>query len=268
MDLNKIRQKLDTLNRQGQGSGTKVIWKPEEGSQVIRIVPYMHDRDWPFQELLFYYDLAKRTIISPQNFGNPDPIQEKADALKATGEKEDWLFARKIEPKMRTYVPVLVRGKEEEGVKMWGFGKTVYEELLKTIDDPDYGDITDLKQGRDITVDYERPKDGYPKTNFRVKPNTTPATTNKAVVKLLEEMPSIQDIWEAPSYQELESLFEAFLNNQGDDIDDTPPPSQSAPSDFNANSDNAVDSTSDSNQSPKGVAATADIDSAFDDMFS
>ena len=35
-----------------------------------------------------------------------------------------------MEPKMRTYVPVLVRGKESEGVKFWGFGKLVYQELL------------------------------------------------------------------------------------------------------------------------------------------
>ena len=32
---------------------------------------------------------------------------------------------------MRTYVYVLVRGEESEGIKFWGFGKTVYQELLK-----------------------------------------------------------------------------------------------------------------------------------------
>lgn len=28
---------------------------------------------------------------------------------------------------------ILVRGKEDEGSKFWGFGKTTYEELLKLI---------------------------------------------------------------------------------------------------------------------------------------
>jgi hypothetical protein len=55
-------------------------------------------------------------------------------------------MGRKIEPKMRTYVPVIIRGKEAEGVKFWGFGKTIYAELLSIISDPDYGDITDLNE--------------------------------------------------------------------------------------------------------------------------
>lgn len=267
MDLAKIREKLETLNKQS-GGGTKLIWKPQEGKQVIRIVPYIHNRDWPFQELLFYYDLAKRTIISPQCFGQPDPIQEHADQLKSTGEKEDWMMARKIEPKMRTYVPILVRGKEEEGVKFWGFGKTVYEELLKTIDDPDYGDITDLKNGRDITVEYEKPKEGFPKTSFRVKPNTTPATNDPEVAKALKDMPSVEEIWPVPSYQELESLFEKFLNNEGEDEETETTSTQ----DTDLDDDDPRDLPDafyedDSASTTNGAKATADIDAAFDEMF-
>ena len=54
---------------------------------------------------------------------------------------------------MRTFVPVVVRGEETEGVKWWGFGKTVYQELLSIIADPDYGDISDSMTGRDIVVE-------------------------------------------------------------------------------------------------------------------
>ncbi|MAP03164.1 MAG: hypothetical protein CMF85_05080 [Candidatus Marinimicrobia bacterium] len=52
-------------------------------------------------------------------------------------------MGRSLMPKMRTFVPVIVRGEEAEGVKFWGFGKEVYQELLGVIADPDYGDITD-----------------------------------------------------------------------------------------------------------------------------
>ena len=57
-------------------------------------------------------------------------------------------------PKMRTFVPVLVREEEAEGVRFWGFGKEVYQELLSVIADPDYGDITDATNGRDITIEF------------------------------------------------------------------------------------------------------------------
>ena len=55
---------------------------------------------------------------------------------------------------MRTYAPVVVRGEESQGVKFWGFGKTVYQELLSIID-PDYGDITDPISGRDVSVEFK-----------------------------------------------------------------------------------------------------------------
>jgi hypothetical protein len=82
-----------------------------------------------------------------------------------------------MEPKLRTFVPVLVRGEEGEGVKFWGFGKTVYQEILGYIADPDYGDITDPSSGRDITIEYTSAEDAgtsYPVTTIRVKPNVTP----------------------------------------------------------------------------------------------
>lgn len=261
MNLDKIRERLDSFNKANKPSASRVIWKPEPGSQVIRLLPYVHNKEWPFLELYFYYDLAKRTIISPQNFGNPDPVQELANRLKATGEREDWLLARKIEPKLRTYVPILVRGKENEGVKFWGFGKTVYEELLKTIDDPDYGDITDLKNGTDITVEYERPKDGYPKTTFRVKRNSSPATTDPEVIALLKEMPTITEIWEQPTYDELAEVLDNFINNTENEEN----------SEEGSNSDddfiNDLVNNNDSEGGSKS-AVTDDIDSAFDAMFS
>lgn len=275
MDLNKIRERLESLTNQNKPSASKQIWKPQPGSQVIRIVPYVHNKDWPFLELLFYYDLAKKTIISPQNFNQPDPVQELADKLKGTGEREDWLLARKIEPKMRTYVPILVRGQEHEGVKFWGFGKTVYEELLKTIDDPDYGNITDLKNGTDITVEYEKAADGsYPKTSFRVKRNTSPATTDPEVIKLLKEMPTVKDIWEPPTYEELADLLDKFINNTAeedaapatDDDEDLPT------SDFLADPLNPLSgpirvNVPSAKKSAPAAAVTNDIDAAFDEMF-
>lgn len=264
MNLDKIRERLDSFNKQAKPNGTRVVWKPEPGAQVVRLLPYVHNKEWPFLELYFYYDLAKKTIISPQNFGEPDPVQELANRLKATGEKEDWLLARKIEPKMRTYVPVLVRGKENEGVKFWGFGKTVYEELLKTIDDPDYGDITDLKNGSDITVEYEKPKDGYPKTTFRVKRNSTPATTDSEVIQLLKEMPTIREIWEPPTYDELAEILNNFINNE--ESEDSSENSDDDGDDF---INDLINNTGNEDREAKGSTSVVDdIDSAFDAMFS
>ena len=125
IDLNAIKAKLNQL--QTTGTRRNNLWRPEPGKQVVRIVPYQHDRSNPFRELYFHYDLGKKNYLSPVTHGKPDPVVEFCEKLKASGNSDEWKLGKKMEPKMRTYVPVLVRGKESEGVKFWGFGKLVYQ---------------------------------------------------------------------------------------------------------------------------------------------
>ena len=46
-------------------------------------------------------------------------------------------MAGKIQPKTRIFAPVVVRGEEEKGVRLWGFGITIYKALLALIADED-----------------------------------------------------------------------------------------------------------------------------------
>ena len=153
MDIEAIKKRLNQLQTTNQRSNN--LWKPQPGKQVVRIVPFKYNKSTPFIELYFHYDLGGRTYISPISFGRPDPVEEFADKLKSSGNRDDWRLGKKLEAKMRTFAPVLVRGAENDGVKFWGFGKTVYQELLSIITDPDYGDIADAKSGRDIVVEFK-----------------------------------------------------------------------------------------------------------------
>jgi hypothetical protein len=175
IDLNAIRNRLNSLQTKVQK--TDNLWKPTPGKQQVRILPYIHNTNNPFIELYFHFDLGGKNVISPMSFGEADPIVEFAEKLKATGNREDWNLAKQLTPKMRTYVPVLVRGEESEGVKFWGFGKQVYQELLGFFADPDYGDLTDPVNGRDVTVDFKTAAEvgkSYPETSIRVKPKHNP----------------------------------------------------------------------------------------------
>ena len=218
LNLDAIKAKLNQLNKSDDKKQN--LWKPESGKTRVRIVPYVHRKENPFLELYFHYDIGKKSMLSPITFGNADPIVEFADKLKKTGDKEDWLMGRKIEPKMRTYVPVIIRGKESEGVKFWGFGKTIYTELLSIISDPDYGDITDLMNGRDIDVEFTPAEGGaYPKTAIRVKPNTQPATEDKEIAQKIMNQPTITDLFPEPSYDELEKALAEWMNPENADSD-------------------------------------------------
>jgi hypothetical protein len=250
LDLNAIKAKLNQLNKTDDKKQT--LWKPEAGKTRVRIVPYVHRKENPFLELYFHYDIGKKSMLSPISFGNADPIVEFADKLKKTGDKDEWLMGRKMEPKMRTYVPVIVRGKESEGVKFWGFGKTIYAELLSIISDPDYGDITDLMNGRDIDVEFT-PAEGagaFPKTAIRVKPNTQPATDDKAIAEKIMNQPQITDIFPEPSYDELEAALKEWMNPENADSDveeehQAPAAPAAAPKSAPAKVDNVADAFND-----------------------
>jgi len=214
INLDAIRNRLNNLKN--ANNRTSNIWKPEPGEHQIRIVPYVHNRENPFIELYFHYNLIKKSIVSPQSFGRPDPIVEFAEKLKQTGDKNDWIMGRKLEPKMRTYVPVIVRGQENEGVKFWGFGKQLYQELLSFIADPDYGDITDLKEGRDVVVTVKSAEEAgknFAETTIRIKPKQTPATDNPDVIEKIKEQPQITELYPEPTYQDLKSYLSTYLGN-------------------------------------------------------
>jgi hypothetical protein len=255
LDLNAIKAKLTQLTTTDDRKNN--LWKPVPGKQTVRMVPYSHRKENPFLEMYFHYDFGKKTYVSPITFGNPDPVVEFADKLKSTGDRDEWIMGRKIEPKMRTYVPVVVRGKESEGVKFWGFGKTVYSELLSIISDPDYGDITDLMNGRDITVEFipAEGADRFPKTSIRVKPNTSVVTDDKAIATKITNQPKITDIFPEPTYEELEKALAQWMNpeNADSDANTTHTPS-------NNSEETAETTTSDTTKK-------TDVSAAFNDLF-
>ena len=219
MDINALKKRLGRL--QITNTRTTNLWKPSPGTTQVRIVPYKHNKDNPFIELFFHYDLGRKSYLSPMSFGRPDPIEEFSQKLKSSGNKEDYRLARKIEAKMRTFAPVIIRGEENQGVKFWGFGKTVYQELLSINTDPDYFDITDSMNGRDIVVEFKTAEElgtAFPKTNIRVKPNQTPITEDASLMeKLLNNQKNLNEIYKEQSYEELTSVLESWISGKSED---------------------------------------------------
>ena len=221
MDLNAIKKRLNQL--QTTNNRTSSLWKPQPGKTQIRIVPYAFNKDNPFIELFFHYNLNNRSYLSPISFGRPDPIEEFAQKLKGSGSKEDYQLSRKLEAKMRTFAPVIVRGEEKQGVKFWGFGKTVYQELLSIIADPDYGDITDPVNGRDVVVEFisaEETGASYPTTKIRVKPNQTPISDEPEVLEVVKTQQDIKEIYQELSYDDLTEVLNEWLNPSEDSTEE------------------------------------------------
>ena len=258
INLDAIKAKLNSLQNVTNKSNN--LWKPEPGTQVIRIVPYQHNRENPFTELYFHYNFSGKSILSPMSFGRPDPIVEFGEKLKSTGNSDDWKAGKKLDPTMRCYVPIIVRGKEMEGVKFWGFGKQVYQELLGFITDADYGDITDPMSGRDISIEFkEAAQSGksYPETSIRVKPNQTPMTDNKAVIEKIANQPKLTDLFKEYSYDELTKMLHNWLD----------PESATESTEAEKPAAKATNSNKSSIEDAAPVANVDDVASAFDNLF-
>ena len=219
MDINSIRAKLSALQTQNSrpsGEARKnVFWKPAVGKQTIRIVPSAYNKSNPFSELFFHYGIDKNPIISPTNWGETDPIVEFAKQLRNTRDKESWRLARKLDPKMRVFVPIIVRGEESEGVKLWGFGKEIYMELLSMVEDEDIGDYTDIVSGRDLnltTVGADTTGTGFNKTTVRARTKESVLVEDDAMLQtILKDQPDPLKVFSRMSFDDMKSVLQKWL---------------------------------------------------------
>ena len=218
LDLDAIRRKLNQLS--GNNSKRNTMWRPQEGEEsTVRLLSFKDNDGQPFKERWFYYNIGNNPgLLAPYQFGNPDPIQELINKLRDEGSKESYELAKKLYPKMRCYAPVVVRGEEDKGVRIWAFGKTVYQSLLNIMLDEDYGDITDPEDGRDVKVICTKaPGRQWATTEVRPRGKSSALSENtKTSQEWVSNIPNLDDMYSCKTYEELENIVNAWLNGDED----------------------------------------------------
>ena len=211
LDMKKMRQKLNQV----EGKSTGKWWKPKDGQQIIRILPTA-DGD-PFKQFWLHYNLAGQNggVLCPKrNFGDENPVLDFATKLYKEGTPDSIKMAKDLFPKQRYFSPVLVRGEEDEGVKIWGYSKTVYKELLKLVFNPDYGDITDTETGTDLVLTYGKaPGTMFPQTSITPKRMASPLCTDgdEECKKLLEQIPDFSTLHERKTTADMKAILERHI---------------------------------------------------------
>ena len=229
MDLNAIKSRLSSLNqdakpRTGEKKDyTLVYWKPrQEGKYQIRFVPSLINKNNPFQEVFMHYGVGKYPIVALTNWGEQDPIVDFTKKLRTTSDSENWRLAKKLDPKLRVFAPVIVRGEEDKGVRLFEFSKTIYMELLSIADDEDYGDFTDVAQGFDFVVNASKVVDrpGFA-LSLRPKPKQTPLSKDANQVNTwLENQPKLLEERYKYTYEKLKEELQNFISG-GEEKEDT-----------------------------------------------
>ena len=217
LDMAKMKAKLQDLESGGKSKGDNVWWRPQEGDQDVRIVP-TEDGD-PFKVYHFHYNLgegARGGVLCPKRqFGESCPICDFASKLWQEGTDDSKKLAKSLFVRQRFFSPVVIRGEEESGPRIWGYGKTIYETLLGLVLNPDYGDITDVDQGVDFTLTYTLPKTkgAFPQTNLVPKRKSSVLAKTKASIKeILVAVPEIETLFQRKSPSDVKAILESFLN--------------------------------------------------------
>ena len=223
LNLEAMRAKLETSKNGNHSSKNDTRWRPEQGDQTIRILP-TKDGD-PFKEFQFHYNVGKNPgILCPKrNFNEECPICDFASKLWKEGVTNNDDVAKREAKKLfvrkRYFSPILVRGRESEGVKIWSYGKQAYETILGYVCDPDYGDITDIEAGTDVVLNYNIPgtPGSFPKTIL--KPRRRPSILCDDDVAdceaILEAIPDIGSQFERKTTADVQAILNEALSADG-----------------------------------------------------
>lgn len=224
INLDKIRQKVEQLSGNTKKSS---MWSPKPGDAGtikeynVRIIPWPDGNDGqPFKERSFYYNIGgemAKPILAPSQFSKEDPIQDLINKLRAKGTPEAYEQCKQFYSKKRFYAPIIVRGEEDEGVRLWSFGKQLANELLQAMLG-DYGDITDPKEGRDVKITVSKPA-GRQFADIKVQPRlkSTELGTVKQIKEWISSAPNLDEIYTLTDVDEIKKRVNDQLNGASSD---------------------------------------------------
>jgi len=194
LNLTKLKDKVAQLKGEKPASSRKsIFWTPQlpkgdtSAEYQVFLLPWPDLEDYPFKERWFYYSLGNmkdaegnsmkdengRYIKAPltlKQFGEADPVDDLIRQLWDTEGKEDEEAkqdredAKKLFASQTVYVPVIVKGEESLGVRIWKFSsKKVYERLIELFMKDRIGVLNDPENDIWLTVKVvEEPKKPFP----------------------------------------------------------------------------------------------------------
>lgn len=221
IDLEAIRRRVKELSGNRKNSSIQ-LWKPELGEYKVRGIPWKPEQTsdgMPLIERWFYYIGEAQSMLSPSQFGKPDPVNDLIRKLYNSGKPDDRVIAKSLQPRMRAYMALIVRGQEDKGVFVWAFGKPVYQRLLSFYADEEVGDILDPETGFDLKVSLTHQQGkmfkGRPSIDTSIDParRQSKLSEDPAQAKAwLESVPDLDDMYKLKTFAEMEGVLNNWLS--------------------------------------------------------
>ena len=203
-EMDAAEEEEEDLRKSG-GAGS--FLKIQEGKTTIRILPPPAGRRSPF--VTVYQHFINRPGQPAAVFNCPQSMAKtycrvcaKANELKSTGNRADRDQAFRLFAKRRVFAVVIDRGNEEAGPQIYGFGKTVQEQLVAIRRDQDAGgDFTHPEDGFDLVI--ERKGTGKTDTSYKVLPSRRSSALGN--MDWIAIQPDLRQLAEVPTLDEIKA---------------------------------------------------------------
>lgn len=199
-------------NKLEGGGGSSPLFRPEEGKNIIRIIPNKFETSTNFQSLKFHYGIGNKNILCLKNFGENCPICNYVGKLFEDDSEISRKYAKQFMAKERYYTPIVVRKNGVLDGPYWlSLGYRLINILLNNFED--YGDYTDLETGRDFILRHTK-KIPFPETLLSVEEQKPLSNDPKEIEKILDSLTNITEYYESfkMSEEEIKSALDSFLN--------------------------------------------------------
>jgi hypothetical protein len=150
--------------------------------------------------------------------GETCPVCELVKSLFESGTKSDLKLAKAMKPKARFWMNILDVGDKGSSPQVFGAGIQIFKEVLSFFTDPDYGDLTDLVEGRDITL--TRSGSGI-ETEYSVRPRPKPSKIKAKLAKKALDLSKWEHITPPGEDEIIELLGVSEEDEDDEDVDDT-----------------------------------------------
>ena len=215
----------DSLAKPAQSSSsTSNIMRLKTGNTyTVRIVPYVKD---PSKTFFHYYShgwVSEATgqfqsSISPQTWGERDPIAEARFKIVRTGTEEEKEKAKALNRKENWLINVYVvkdsDNPENEGkVKIVRFGRQLHKIIMEAIEGEDaqeFGErIFDLTEnGCNLRIKVEE-QGGYPTyvSSRFASPSEIPGVSENNVKDIYDQVYDLENVFPVKTYEELQTML-------------------------------------------------------------
>ena len=151
----KVKALRDKLKAQDLGGGGAGFYSPKLGENTIRILPETGDMEFFFQPVGRHFFPDKRVVYCPGFTSEKDlpcPVCEIVRELHQIGDKQSKKLASSLGLRRAWWMNVINRDNEDAGPLVFTPGVMVFNSIISLINDPDFGDITDIDDGADIII--------------------------------------------------------------------------------------------------------------------